>query len=239
MSRKYIIEASMPLKERLQKFALARPDLGKKIALQIVGLLSDQLAEDFYVDYCLVNDLSPELDDDDNTKDRLIRFITKDVFLTEDVLPSLIQYVDDDVIETVIDYYGYRKMMESVMIEGKVGRTLGAAAIVASSLFGKAQAAEPVPVDVLPKNIQVEYSIDQDQLDAQAINDLSKKIKTQIVTQWEGFGYDNTEITKTKAWKNVLVILDTLDKNSPDLANLLRKNINVDLHKKMGITPTL
>jgi hypothetical protein len=130
-------------------------------------------------------------------------------------------------------------MMESVMIEGKVGRTLGAAAIVASSLFGKAQAAEPVSVDVLPKNIQVEYSIDQDQLDAQAINDLSKKIKTQIVTQWEGFGYDNTEITKTKAWKNVLVILDTLDKNSPDLANLLRKNINVDLHKKMGITPTL
>lgn len=239
MSRKYIIEASMPLKERLQKFALARPDLGKKIALQIVGLLSDQLAEDFYVDYCLVNDLSPELDDDDNTKDRLIRFITKDVFLIEDVLPSLIQYVDDDVIETVIDYYGYRKMMESVMIEGKVGRTLGAAAIVASSLFGKAQAAEPVSVDVLPKNIQVEYSIDQDQLDAQAINDLSKKIKTQIVTQWEGFGYDNTEITKTKAWKNVLVILDTLDKNSPDLANLLRKNINVDLHKKMGITPTL
>lgn len=239
MSRKYIIEASMPLKERLQKFALARPDLGKKIALQIVGLLSDQLAEDFYVDYCLVNDLSPELDDDDNTKDRLIRFITKDVFLTEDVLPSLIQYVDDDVIETVIDYYGYRKMMESVMIEGKVGRTLGAAAIVASSLFGKAQATEPVSVDVLPKNIQVEYSIDQDQLDAQAINDLSKKIKTQIVTQWEGFGYDNTEITKTKAWKNVLVILDTLDKNSPDLANLLRKNINVDLHKKMGITPTL
>lgn len=239
MSRKYIIEASMPLKERLQKFALARPDLGKKIALQIVGLLSDQLAEDFYVDYCLVNDLSPELDDDDNTKDRLIRFITKDVFLTEDVLPSLIQYVDDDVIETVIDYYGYRKMMESVMIEGKVGRTLGAAALVASSLFGKAQAAEPVSVDVLPKNIQVEYSIDQDQLDAQAINDLSKKIKTQIVTQWEGFGYDNTEITKTKAWKNVLVILDTLDKNSPDLANLLRKNINVDLHKKMGITPTL
>lgn len=239
MSRKYIIEASMPLKERLQKFALARPDLGKKIALQIVGLLSDQLAEDFYVDYCLVNDLSPELDDDDNTKDRLIRFITKDVFLTEDVLPSLIQYVDDDVIETVIDYYGYRKMMESVMIEGKVGRTIGAAAIVASSLFGKAQAAEPVSVDVLPKNIQVEYSIDQDQLDAQAINDLSKKIKTQIVTQWEGFGYDNTEITKTKAWKNVLVILDTLDKNSPDLANILRKNINVDLHKKMGITPTL
>lgn len=239
MSRKYIIEASMPLKERLQKFALARPDLGKKIALQIVGLLSDQLAEDFYVDYCLVNDLSPELDDDDNTKDRLIRFITKNVFLTEDVLPSLIQYVDDDVIETVIDYYGYRKMMESVMIEGKVGRTLGAAALVASSLFGKAQAAEPVSVDVLPKNIQVEYSIDQDQLDAQAINDLSKKIKTQIVTQWEGFGYDNTEITKTKAWKNVLVILDTLDKNSPDLANLLRKNINVDLHKKMGITPTL
>lgn len=239
MTRKYIIEATMPWKERLQKFVLAQPENGKKIALQIVGLLSDQLAEDFYVDYCLVNDLSPELDDDDNTKDRLIRFITKDVFLTEDVLPSLIQYVDDDVIETVVDYYGWRKMMESVMIEGKVGRALGAAAIVASSLFGKAQAAEPVPVDVLPKNIQAEYSIDQDQLDAQAINDLSKKIKTQIVTQWEGFGYDNTEITNTKAWKNVLVILDTLDKNSPDLANLLRKNINVDLHKKMGITPTL
>ena len=239
MTRKYIIEATMPWKERLQKFALAKPEFGKKIALQIVGLLSDQLAEDFYVDYCLVNDLSPELDDDDNTKDRLIRFITKDVFLTEDVLPSLIQYVDDDVIETVVDYYGWRKMMESVMIEGKVGRALGAAALVASSLFGKAQAAEPVPVDVLPKNIQAEYSIDQDQLDAQAINDLSKKIKTQIVTQWEGFGYDNTEITNTKAWKNVLVILDTLDKNSPDLANLLRKNINVDLHKKMGITPTL
>lgn len=119
MTRKYLIEATMPLKERLQKFVLAKPEYGKKIALQIVGLLSDQLAEDFYVDYCLVNDLPPELDDDDNTKDRLIRFITKDVFLTEDVLPSLIKYVDDDVIETVIDYYGYRKMMESVMIVQK------------------------------------------------------------------------------------------------------------------------
>lgn len=119
MTRKYIIEATIPWKERLQKFVLAKPEFGKKIALQIVGLLSDQLAEDFYVDYCLVNDLSPELDDADNTKDRLIRFITKDVFLTEDVLPSLIKYVDDDVIETVIDYYGYRKMMESVMIVQK------------------------------------------------------------------------------------------------------------------------
>lgn len=239
MTRKYLIEATMPWKERLQKFVLAKPEYGKKIALQIVGLLSDQLAEDFYVDYCLVNDLPPELDDDDNMKDRLIRFITKDVFLTEDVLPSLIKYVDDDVIETVIDYYGYRKLMESVMIEGKFGRALGAAAIAATSLFGKAQAAEPVPVDVLPKKIQVEYSIDQDQLDAQAINELSQKIKSQIVAQWEGFGYDNTQITNTGAWKNVLVILDTLDEKSPGLANLLRKNINVDLHKKMGITPSL
>lgn len=118
MTRKYIIESTTPWKERLQKFVLAKPEFGKKIALQIVELLSDQLAEDFYVDYCLVNKLPPELDDDDNTKNRLIRFITKDVFLTEDVLPPLIKYVDDDVIETVIDYYGYRKMMESVMIVG-------------------------------------------------------------------------------------------------------------------------
>lgn len=122
MTRKYIIEATLSLKERLQKFVLARPDLGKKIALQIIGLLPDQLAENFYIDYCLVNDLPPELDDNDNTKSRLIRFITKNVFLIEDVLPPLIRYVDDDLIETVIDYYGYRKMMESVMIVGNQWR---------------------------------------------------------------------------------------------------------------------
>lgn len=120
MTRKYLIESTMPWKERLQKFVLAKPEYGKKIALQIVGLLSDQLAEDFYVDYCLVNDLPTELDNDDNTKDRLIRFITKDVFLTEDVLPALIKYVDDDVIETVIDYYGYRKLIDKVLLIKKL-----------------------------------------------------------------------------------------------------------------------
>lgn len=132
------------------------------------------------------------------------------------------------------------------IVEGKFGRALGVGALALGAMLGNANATEQheTPVkeissEVLPRVIQKEFGIKNVTLDASMIKKLGEDVKSQIKTDWESFGYDNTRITETDGWERALMIRDTLEDAAPWLCNLFRNVINQEMHNKLKVTPML
>ena len=47
--------------------------------------------------------------------------------------------------------------------------------------------------------------------------------------------YDYSDIEKISAWKDINIVYDTLSKQNKNLANLLARKINAELHNKLKI----
>lgn len=134
-----------------------------------------------------------------------------------------------------------------VLEEGRFGRALAAGAIALGAAFGSAHATDnttnqpvkEISSQVLPKKMQKELGVSNVTLDANMIKKIGEDIKTQIKTDWENFGYDNTRITETNGWNQAIFIRDTLQDASPWLCNLFRAVINQEMHNKLKVTPML
>ena len=246
MKRRYIIEDNASIKDKITKFAMSDSPKKKDFTVELAEFMSEKQAYNAYMTYCNQNNLDPILDaDDPSIKERLIDFIKKDVFLTEDILPVLIEKCSPDLLEYVFE--DYENIVESTVItEGKLGRALGMAAIAASSLFaGNAHANdfnntdEKVSSEVLPSNMQKELGIRHVTLDAKTVVQLAEDIKSKIKTDWEDYGYDNTRITETDGWNWAVTIRDTLQDAAPELGRLFTKTVNQEMFYQLKVTPRL
>lgn len=131
------------------------------------------------------------------------------------------------------------------IVEGRFARAIATGALAASAMFGHANATEPteqvkeISSTIFAKDIQKDFGIKNVTMDANMINKLAADVKSQIKTDWENFGYDNTRVIETKAWARAQEIRDTLQDVSPWLCNLFRASINRELHNQLKITPML
>jgi len=120
--------------------------------------------------------------------------------------------------------------------ESKFGRFLGTAAL-AGTLFtapSQAQNNDTMPVNNIKKELIQKYEIVNKDLDSDGVISLADKLIDEVKFEMiEKNEFSNIE--NISAWKDIEIVYDTLSKQNKNLANLLARKINAELHNKLKI----